>query len=511
MKSAGGDAGVTNERSAGVSPARKSRFAAACATVLRYLEEIVMRRAFSPGSFLFVALLLACSGTPAYAQSQLPAELQQKIDKAASEALAKTGVPSASVAVVKGAQIAYLHAYGNARLDPSTPATPQMRYSIGSISKQFTATAILLLQEQGKLSLDDRVSKFIPDLTRANEVTIRQLLSHTSGYQDYWPQDYVMPMMLQPTTAQKILDGWARKPLDFDPGTKWQYSNTNYVIAGLIVEKASGQPLLQFLQQKVFAPLNMKTVANIDQAKLGDTDPTGYLRYALGPPRPAPKEGPGWLFAAGELAMTAEDLAKWDISIIDQKLLKPASYHDLETETLLKNGVGTEYGLGVFVRRDSGHRALSHGGEVSGFTAESTIFPDERVAVVVLTNQDAAGASGAIARGIAPLLLATDDAQTPAKLAQARKIFEGLQHGTVDRSLFTDNANFYFNEQALKDFSGSLGPLGTPEEFTQTFQSLRGGMQFRLYSIKFPKTKLSAWTYEMPDGKLEQFLVAAQD
>ncbi len=456
-------------------------------------------------------LILAFSCPNANAQTQLPIEMQQKIDKVAHDALAKTGVPSASLAVVKDGQIAYLHAYGNARLEPETPAKPEMRYSIGSVSKQFTAAAILLLQEQGKLSLDDKVSKFIPDLTRANEVTIRQLLSHTSGYQDFWPQDYVMPMMLQPVDARKILDTWGRKPLDFDPGTKWQYSNTNYVIAGLIVEKVSGEPLLQFLQQEIFIPLKMKSVADTDKAKLGDTDPTGYMRYALGPPRPAPKEGAGWLFAAGELAMPAEDLAKWDISIINQALLKPASYRDFETEVLLKNGLGTRYGLGVDVSSQLGHRLLSHDGEVSGFTSDNLVFPDERVAVVVLTNQDAAEAAGAIAMGVAPLLLASDDPATPAKLAQARKIFEGLQHGSIDRALFTDNANFYFNEQALKDFAASLGPLGAPEEFVQTRQALRGGMTLRVYSIKFPKTTLQAWTYEMPDGKLEQFLVAAQN
>src|SRR4029453_17087809 len=132
--------------------------------------------------------------------------------------------------------------------------------SIGSISKQFTAAAILLLQEQGKLSLDDKVSKFIPDLTRANEVTIRQLLSHTAGYQDYWPQDYVMPIMLEPVTSQKILDIWARKALDFDPGTTWQYSNTNYVIAGLIVEQVAGMPFIGFLRQRVFSRLGLTRV-----------------------------------------------------------------------------------------------------------------------------------------------------------------------------------------------------------------------------------------------------------
>jgi CubicO group peptidase (beta-lactamase class C family) len=468
-----------------------------------------MPRAILYLAFRLATFVLVFFCTKATAQTQLLAETQQKIDKVATDALAKTGVPSASVAVVKDGQIAYLHAYGNARLDPETPAKPEMRYSIGSVSKQFTAAAILLLQEQGKLSLDDKVGKFIPSLTRANEVTIRQLLSHTSGYQDYWPQDYVMPMMLQPVTTEKILDIWGRKPLDFEPGTKWQYSNTNYVIAGVIVEKVSGEPLLQFLQQKIFAPLNMKSVADTDKAKLGDTDPTGYLRYALGPPRPAPKEGSGWLFAAGELAMHAEDLAKWDISIINQNLMKPASYQEFETEVLLKNGLGTRYGLGVMVRSELGHRELSHGGEVSGFTSENLVFPDERVAVVVLTNQDAAAASEAIATGVAPLLLANDDPATPQKLAQARQIFEGLQQGAIDRSLFTDNANFYFNDQALKDFASSLGTLGTPKEFVQTRQLLRGGMKLRVYTIKFPKSELRAWTYEMPDGKLEQFQIAA--
>jgi D-alanyl-D-alanine carboxypeptidase len=462
-------------------------------------------------SLIFLALLVLDPEPQADAQGQLSPEMQQKIDKAATDALAKSGVPSASIAVVKDGQIAYLHAYGNAKLDPATAAKPEMRYSIGSISKQFTAAAILLLQEQGKLSLDDRVGKFLPELAQANDVSIRQLLSHTSGYQDYWPQDYVMPMMLQPTTAQKILDAWARKPLDFEPGTKWQYSNTNYVIAGLIVEKTSGMPLLQFLQEKVFTPLDMKSVSDIDKAKLGDTDPTGYMRYALGPPRPAPKEGKGWLFAAGELAMPAEDLAKWDISIIDQKLMKPSSYQAFETEVLLKNGLGTSYGLGVDVSSEFGHRALSHDGEVSGYTAQNMVFPDERVAVVVLTNQDAAVASGAIARGVAPLLLASDDLATPDKLAQARKILEGLQHGNIDRSLFTDNANFYFNDQALKDFNSSLSQMGEPQEFVQVRQGLRGGMKLRMYSVKFPKITVRIWTYEMPDGKLEQYQLAAQD
>ncbi len=210
-----------------------------------------------------VAFALWLSVTALQAHTQFSDDVRQKIDDAARQVLASTGAPAASIAVVKDGQIAYLQAYGDAKIDPRTPARPEMRFSIGSISKQFTATAILMLAEQGKLALDDPVSRFLPTLTRAAEVTIRQLLSHTSGYQDYWPQDYVPPFMLQPITADKLLDLWARKPLDFDPGTQWQYSNTGYVIAGLIVEKAAGMPLVEFLRQRVFTPLGMAGVADV--------------------------------------------------------------------------------------------------------------------------------------------------------------------------------------------------------------------------------------------------------
>ena len=441
--------------------------------------------------------------------AQLSEDVAGKIDKAAADALARTGVPSASVAIVKDGKIAYLKAYGDAQLQPRRPADPKMRYSIGSISKQFTAAALLMLQEQGKVSLDDHVDKYIPGLTRANEVTIRQLLSHTSGYQDYWPQDYVMPNMLKPVTAQQIMDTWAKKPLDFDPGTKWQYSNTNYVIAGAIAEKVAGIPLWQFLEQRVFKPLGMRSAYDIDRAKLETPDATGYIRFALGPLHQAPDIGPGWLFAAGEIAMTAEDLAKWDISIIDQKVLKPSSYTQMSTDTLLKNGLSTRYGLGVFLASNNGRRVLSHGGEVSGFTAENTVFPDDRTAIVVLTNQDAAGASDVITGAIIPLLFASSDAATPAKTEQARKIFDGLQKGTIDRSLFTDNANFYFSETALKDFASSLAPFGTPQTFSQVSQSLRGGMTLRVYIARFANGKaLRIWTFELSDGHLEQYQIA---
>jgi D-alanyl-D-alanine carboxypeptidase len=176
--------------------------------------------------FVAVAIGLLTSFAGVAASAQTDAALAARVDSIANQVLKATGVPSATVAVVTHGRVAYANAYGCAKLDPCVTATPDMRYAIGSISKQFTAVAALLLQQDGKLSLDDPVSKFIPGLTRGNEVTVRQLLSHTSGYQDFWPQDYVMPMMLTATTPQAIADRWGKQPLDFTPGSRWQYSNT---------------------------------------------------------------------------------------------------------------------------------------------------------------------------------------------------------------------------------------------------------------------------------------------
>jgi D-alanyl-D-alanine carboxypeptidase len=451
-----------------------------------------------------VLLALSASG----AQTKLSPELRTSIDDIVHQVLATTGVPSASLAVVKDGKVAYLQAYGKARLDPLVPASPEMRYSIGSISKQFTAAAILMLAEEGKLSLDDPVSKYISGLTRGNEVTIRELLSHTSGYQDYWPQDYVMPMMLKPVMPNEILDRWGRIPLDFDPGTKWQYSNTNYVIAGVIVEKVSGMPLWTLLGKRVFAPLGMNSITDTNEKALPATDPGGYFRYALGPLHPAPKEGKGWMFAAGELAMTADDLAKWDISMINQTVLKPASYQEMETLVLLKNGAPTRYGLGVGVSMVNGHRVLEHGGEVSGFTAENMVMPDDKMAVVVLTNQDAAEAAAQIGAQVRSALFKSLNPEDQKEDEKVRKVYDGLQQGKIDRSLFTDNANSYFNDQALKDYASSLGPLGVPQSFTSAGTSLRGGMTERIYEVKYPTKNLVIIIYEMPDGKFEQYLIA---
>jgi CubicO group peptidase (beta-lactamase class C family) len=310
--------------------------------------------------------------------------------------------------------------------------------------------------------------------------------------------------MLQPETARQILDTWAKKPLDFDPGTEWQYSNTNFVIAGRIVEIVSGEPLFQFLTERIFRPLGMTSVWNSDENRLMPSDATPYYRHALGPLRPAPQEGAGWMFAAGELAMTAHDLALWDESLIAQSLLEPESYKQMFTDVKLKNGDPTHYGLGVDVRDREGHRSIEHSGEVSGFVSDDEVLVDDGVAVAVLTNQDAVGAAGTIAKLAAPLVAGYP---LTAPEQQALEIYRGLQQGHIDRSLLAPNLSDYFTPQAIADFQTSLAPLGEPLSLRQSREELRGGMTFRVFDIAYPGRRLQLTTYTYPGGKLEQFLV----
>jgi len=462
---------------------------------------------------LAAALLIA---TPVAAQQLTPAETVQ-VDTIVADALKSSGVPSASVAIVRDGKIVFARAYGDQ--GPGMKATSlAAKYQIASISKQFTAAAILLLEDEGKLSLDDKVSKWVPDITDADQITIRQLLSHTAGIQDYWPQDYDFAAMSKPVTPQQILDRWAKKPLDFQPGTAWQYSNTGYVVAGMIIEKASGMKLLDYLKAKIFKPLGIDAMDQ-DYA-VGKGFPQGNHRFALGPVRPARPAAHGWLWAAGELAMSASDLAKWDIARIDRKILSPEDWETQETSITLSSGADTHYGLGVSVGNRAGDRTVEHGGEAVGFLSDNFVMPGKRFAVVALVNADFGGAQDAITGGITDLLQPVAP-PVPVMTADqhrdvlARQLFDQLRSGTLDRATLTENASYYFTPQATEDYHSSLAPLGDPVSFTALGKPrLRGGFVNRNYAIGFANgQKLIAITYAEPgpNGKFEQFLIQPRD
>jgi D-alanyl-D-alanine carboxypeptidase len=462
----------------------------------------------------FLAALLFT--TPAFAQQLTPAETA-KVDGIVADALKSSGVPSASVAIVRDGKIVFAKAYGDQGPGIARGPSADAKYPIASISKQFTAAALLLLEDEGKLSLDDKVAKFFPDVSGADRISIRQLLSHTAGLQDYWPQDYSFAAMEKPTTPQGIVDRWGKKPLDFEPGTAWQYSNTGYVVAGMIVEKASGMSLLDYLNAHVFKPLGMHPVDQDLAVGKGYPQPTH--RFALGPVRPAKPAAHGWLWAAGELAMTATDLAKWDIARINRTVLPADDWHAQETEVKLADGSGSHYGLGVSLSDWNGSPSVSHGGEAVGFLSENLVLPKHRFAVVALVNADFGGAQGVIADGIAEALNPHPPVAKPQSLdaerdALARRVYDQLRGGTLDRTLLTEDARYYFDATTTGDYRDSLAPLGTPQSFTALGKPrLRGGFVNRNYEIKAGGRRLIAVTYAEPGatGKFEQFIVMPGD
>jgi CubicO group peptidase (beta-lactamase class C family) len=459
--------------------------------------------------FRTAAALLALLAFPATAQP-LTADQAARVDRLVATTLADTGVPSAEIAIVRDGRLVLDKAYGKA--NEGLSARPDLPYQIASNSKQFTAMAILLLRDEGKLSLDDPVSKFIPGITEGDRITIRELLSHTSGLQDFWPQDYMFADMTVPTTPQHIVDKWAKKPLDFQPGTRWQYSNTGYVVAGMIVEKLSGQPLLAFLNQRIFGPLGMHP---LDQDETNTPAfPAGYHRFGLGPVRVATAPARGWLYAAGELSMTAADLAKWDIARMNRALIPARDWVEQETPVLRTDGRTNGYGLGVYNRYQRERHVIDHGGEAVGFLTQNTVYPDTKDAIIVFTNADFSGATDTLTSGIEKIVL---DNPEPAlttesdRLADVRAVYDALASGRLDRSKFTANLNYYFTPTTLGDYRSSLAPLGPPRSITiNRAPRLRGGFVNRNYTIHYANGKeLTLVTYAEAgaSGRWEQFMI----
>lgn len=493
-----------------------------------------------------VAVLCLCGFTCPEAQ-KLTLDEHARVEQAVQKIVDTTKVPSAAVGIARGGKVVYTEAFGSAQLSRNVgvanstgpdmqmsvqttrpvKARAGMAYPIGSISKQFTAVCVLLLQERGKLRLDDPVAKWFPNLTRAQDVTLRNLLTHTSGYSDYAPQDYTIPLWTKAGDPTALVNQWAAKPLDFEPGTKWQYSNTNFVLAALIVEKASGQKFHDFLWSNVITPLKMEGVLDMDSDR-DKLDVQGYEQHALGPMRRATLEAPGWYYGDAELAMPVATLLQWDESIVHRTLLKPESYEQLETPYVLKDGRDSGYGLGVQVRIvPGGKKLVYHSGEVGGFVANNVIDLTDDVSYAVLTNQEASSAAGQITtavRGVVlpalqskpvtpgtaekPAVSVTTQAQDDANAASVRAVIASLQDGKLDRSKLTDDTSFYFNEETTQDYIASLAPLGALQQAQQQQTELRGGMVFRVYALKFEKGNARLTTYTQTDGRIEQFLIA---
>ncbi len=457
------------------------------------------RRAAAVAALLLAAAQLAAQTEPSVTAAELDRIVQTNI--------AGKEIVGLSVGVMQNGKVVLAKGYGMASLGASTPVTPATMFPIGSVTKQFTCSAALLLAQDGTLQMSDRVSKYFPSLTRASEITLLDLGQHVSGYRDYYPLDYVDREMQKDVTADAIIKEYATRPLDFDPGTRWSYSNTNFTILGAVVERVSGHPLGRFLADRLFRPLGMSHTS-FDPPANGAAVATGYTYWALNDPTPAPPEGKGWTGGAGAIWSTPTDLLAWDLALVTERVLSPASYQVLTTARRLADGRSTGYGCGIGINDRGAAIVLSHGGGVSGSVSRNTVLPASQSAVVLLANSETD--LGAINRALVDKLMPQVDVPKIAGLSAleaAKAYLSQLAAGKVDRSTLGDDWNAHLTPERERAAAASLSRLGPITDVEVVGGSERGGME--VVGLRFQVGKIAATgsMYRSPDGKIQQVLI----
>ena len=320
------------------------------------------------------------------------------VDDFVKKEMEQRRIPGLSIAVMKDGKIIKAQGYGFSNLEHQVPAKPETIYQSGSVGKQFTATAVMMLVEEGKINLDDPITKYFPEGPPAwNAVKVRHLLSHTGGISN---KLYDQMNMREDITEEEILKKIAALPLDFTPGEKWNYSNPGYVLLGILIHKVSGQFYGDFLQERIFKPLGMTTSRIINEADIIPNRAAGYILEK------GELKNQKWVApmvnttADGSLYFTVLDLAKWDAALYTDKLLKPESLDQMWTPTKLNDGKFEQYGFGWGFDEIRDHKIIGHGGSWQGFTTYIARYVDDKLTVVVLTNF-AGSNPGTIAKQIA--------------------------------------------------------------------------------------------------------------
>jgi CubicO group peptidase (beta-lactamase class C family) len=359
-------------------------------------------------------LSIAIAGIPVVplgAQSATDAHIVPRVDAYVIAQVRAQHIPGIGLGVVRDGHLIKATGYGLSNIELDVPVTPETIFQTGSVGKQFTATAVMMLVEAGKLRLDDTITTYLPE-GRAlwNGITVRHLLTHTSGIPDYGGEESTMGKGIinfrADYTEDELVQKFATLPLDFAPGTKWRYSNTGYVLLGVLIHRVSGQFYGDFLHDRVFQPLEMTATRIISEADIIAHRAAGY-RLVDGKIKNQEWVSPTLNTTAdGALYTNVIDLAKWDAALAAGKLLSRASYDDMWTPVRLNDGTTYPYGFGWGITQVKGHHLLEHDGAWQGFTMDISRYVDDHLTVIVFTNLDENNSHpDRIARGVAALYI----------------------------------------------------------------------------------------------------------
>jgi D-alanyl-D-alanine carboxypeptidase len=419
-----------------------------------------------------------------------------------------------SVALLQGGKMTFCKGYGYASKETNKPVDAETRFAVASVTKEFTAASIFLLSEEGKLSVYDPVAKYFSDLTRAQDIRLLDLINMVSGYRDFYALDFLTVEMTKPTTPDEVIEEYAKRPLDFEPGTRWSYSNTNYSILGRIVEKVSGESYQDFVQKRIFAPLGM-TNSGFEPDPAGAEAAQGYGSFTVVDPEPAPREGLNWMYSAGSIYTTPADMMKWDVALMNGKVLKPDSYRLMTTNRLLGNGSSTGYCCGLGRKEVKGEAVFWHDGAAAGFLSRTEFCPSTQSALFITANTDSVALDDLIEH-IEPFILPADRRSPvpkidgPEPIVVAKQLFDALQRGKIDRTLLSSDFNAYLTPEKLDSASSAFKKLGEVKSVELVVTRERGGMAHNTLDFKFEKADYLCDLYRTPDGIVQEFLMSAK-
>lgn len=456
-------------------------------------------RILLPGLFVLMLFQVLCAVTV----------LAIDVDEYVKQQMEARHIPGVSIAVVQDGKVVLARGYGMANVELAAPATEETVYELASVTKQFTATAIMMLIEAGKLSLDSRVTEVLDNLPAAwNQVTVRHLLNHTSGIKSYTGIPDFFKTARRDYTKTDLIKLVTDLPMDFAPGEKYAYNNTGFFLLGMIIEKISGKDYDTFLRERIFQPLGMTASRHNNMRDIIRGRAQGYA-WENGALRNCEYLSPTQPFSAGALVSSVLDLAKWDAALYTDKLLKQASLAQMWTPTKLNDGKTENYGFGWATDVYRTRKRIAHGGGIQGFSTYIARFIDDKVTVIVLTNREGGGAD-ALAMGVAEFFIPALKENAPKAIADSnpqqtnflRQVTNSLAGGNAEPNWFTPDAQKFFFPDRVKEGKQMLGALGEMKSFELLEDTRRDQQQVRSYKAVFGNTSLRISFMLSAEGKI---------
>ena len=452
---------------------------------------------------IFLATLLIAM-SPAWAAAQ-----EAEVDAFVRTQMAARRIPGVSVAVVKDGHVVMTRGYGLANVEHQVPATPETMYQLASVTKQFTATAVMMLVEAGKLTLATPLRSVLPDVPAAwADVTVAQLLTHTSGIPSYTSLPDFSRNFRKDYTPSELVTLVRDQPMDFAPGTKFRYNNTGYVLLGLIIEKVSGQPWATFLTERIFTPTGMPTARVNDHAIVVPHRAQGYA-WTNGVLRNGEYVSPTQPYAAGALLVSVLDLVKWEQSLAKRPLLSPASLASMHAPAHLADGKTHPYGFGWDVSPYRTRPRHAHGGGIPGFSTYVARFVEDEVSVIVLANEGSGGADR-IASGIAEFYVPALREHAPkpipdtnaAQTTFLQAVVLAIGRGEGEREWFTADQQAFFFPERIKEGRFRLGAFGPLRSFDLMEEATTDKGTVRTYLAGFEQIGVRCSFTMTSDGKI---------